>query len=232
MEVATDSAVIKQHLIDPEICIRCNTCEATCPVGAITHDDRNYVVRRRRLQPVHGLHLAVPDRLDRQLADDAEGARLPDRGAADLGRAAARADARAARGRRRLGGRCRARRGRAGACSAARRGRRRGAVQFGRVRRDRAAVVGRASVREPVRPEESDHGDGGRQRQLHRSGLSQPDPPHRARLRVDAVPGARRAVDRHRAARASMRTAARTTRASTRWPARATASGPATTTSR
>ncbi|MBU6143714.1 MAG: 4Fe-4S binding protein, partial [Betaproteobacteria bacterium] len=27
-----DSAVLKQHLIDPEICIRCNTCEATCPV--------------------------------------------------------------------------------------------------------------------------------------------------------------------------------------------------------
>ncbi len=39
-----DTAIIKQHLIDPEICIRCNTCEATCPVGAITHDDRNYVV--------------------------------------------------------------------------------------------------------------------------------------------------------------------------------------------
>jgi benzoyl-CoA 2,3-dioxygenase component A len=39
-----DLAVIKQHLIDPEICIRCNTCEATCPVGAITHDSRNYVV--------------------------------------------------------------------------------------------------------------------------------------------------------------------------------------------
>ncbi len=36
--------LIKQHLIDPVICIRCNTCEATCPVGAITHDDRNYVV--------------------------------------------------------------------------------------------------------------------------------------------------------------------------------------------
>ena len=35
---------LKQHLIDPEICIRCNTCEATCPVGAITHDSRNYVV--------------------------------------------------------------------------------------------------------------------------------------------------------------------------------------------
>lgn len=34
----------KQHLIDPEICIRCNTCEETCPVDAITHDDNNYVV--------------------------------------------------------------------------------------------------------------------------------------------------------------------------------------------
>ena len=36
--------LIKQHLIDPEICIRCNTCEAICPVQAITHDSRNYVV--------------------------------------------------------------------------------------------------------------------------------------------------------------------------------------------
>jgi len=41
----TAATVIKQHLIDPEICIRCNTCEATCPVHAITHDDHNYVVR-------------------------------------------------------------------------------------------------------------------------------------------------------------------------------------------
>jgi benzoyl-CoA 2,3-dioxygenase component A len=38
------AVLIRQHLIDPEICIRCNTCEATCPVGAITHDTRNYVV--------------------------------------------------------------------------------------------------------------------------------------------------------------------------------------------
>jgi len=37
--------LLKQHLIDPEICIRCNTCEETCPVDAITHDSRNYVVR-------------------------------------------------------------------------------------------------------------------------------------------------------------------------------------------
>ncbi len=40
-----DIQVIKQHLIDPEICIRCNTCEAICPVGAITHDANNYVVK-------------------------------------------------------------------------------------------------------------------------------------------------------------------------------------------
>lgn len=40
----SDIQVIRQHLIDPEICIRCNTCEATCPVNAITHDSRNYVV--------------------------------------------------------------------------------------------------------------------------------------------------------------------------------------------
>jgi benzoyl-CoA 2,3-dioxygenase component A len=38
------TTVIKQHLIDPEICIRCNTCEAICPIGAISHDSNNYVV--------------------------------------------------------------------------------------------------------------------------------------------------------------------------------------------
>jgi benzoyl-CoA 2,3-epoxidase subunit A len=44
MDMAVDTSVIRQHLIDPEICIRCNTCEAICPVQAITHDSRNYVV--------------------------------------------------------------------------------------------------------------------------------------------------------------------------------------------
>jgi len=42
---AEAATIARQHLIDPEICIRCNTCEETCPVGAITHDARNYVVR-------------------------------------------------------------------------------------------------------------------------------------------------------------------------------------------
>ena len=43
--MSSESTLIKQHVIDPEICIRCNTCEAICPVNAITHDSRNYVVK-------------------------------------------------------------------------------------------------------------------------------------------------------------------------------------------
>lgn len=35
---------LKQHLIDPEICIRCYTCEMTCPLEAIEHDDNNVVI--------------------------------------------------------------------------------------------------------------------------------------------------------------------------------------------
>ena len=42
------TTILRQHLIDPEICIRCNTCEATCPTGAVTHDSRNYVVDASR----------------------------------------------------------------------------------------------------------------------------------------------------------------------------------------
>ena len=35
---------LKQHLIDPEICIRCYTCEMTCPLEAIVHDDNNVTI--------------------------------------------------------------------------------------------------------------------------------------------------------------------------------------------
>lgn len=42
--MGASTEILKQHLIDPVICIRCNTCEETCPVDAITHDSRNYVV--------------------------------------------------------------------------------------------------------------------------------------------------------------------------------------------
>jgi benzoyl-CoA 2,3-epoxidase subunit A len=38
------NALQKQHLIDPEICIRCYSCEAACPVKAISHNDANVVV--------------------------------------------------------------------------------------------------------------------------------------------------------------------------------------------
>ena len=44
MNAPVGSTVLNQHLIDPEICIRCNTCEDTCPIKAISHDSRNYVV--------------------------------------------------------------------------------------------------------------------------------------------------------------------------------------------
>lgn len=47
MNAPTENAaeLVRQHLIDPEICIRCNTCEEMCPVDAITHDSRNYVIK-------------------------------------------------------------------------------------------------------------------------------------------------------------------------------------------
>lgn len=45
MAAEEKAVVARQHLIDPEICIRCNTCEASCPIGAVTHDERNYVVK-------------------------------------------------------------------------------------------------------------------------------------------------------------------------------------------
>ena len=44
MSAVAPVILLRQHLIDPEVCIRCNTCEETCPIDAITHDDRNYVV--------------------------------------------------------------------------------------------------------------------------------------------------------------------------------------------
>lgn len=42
---AAQNELARQHLIDPEICIRCNTCQEMCPIDAITHDTRNYVIK-------------------------------------------------------------------------------------------------------------------------------------------------------------------------------------------
>ncbi len=44
MNRSVSETIHKQHLIDPEICIRCYTCEEQCPIDAITHDDNNVVV--------------------------------------------------------------------------------------------------------------------------------------------------------------------------------------------
>ena len=47
-----DTATLeKQHLIDPEICIRCTTCEATCPVGALADICRKGGLDWSRLKP-------------------------------------------------------------------------------------------------------------------------------------------------------------------------------------
>ncbi len=40
----TMAALRRQHLIDPEVCIRCNTCEEVCGVRAISHNGVNYAV--------------------------------------------------------------------------------------------------------------------------------------------------------------------------------------------
>jgi len=45
MNAPAEHDIARQHLIDPEICIRCNTCEEMCPIDAITHDSVNYVVK-------------------------------------------------------------------------------------------------------------------------------------------------------------------------------------------
>ena len=44
---ASTQEVLKQHLIDPEICIRCNTCEETCPIDAVTHELKSPVAAIR-----------------------------------------------------------------------------------------------------------------------------------------------------------------------------------------
>src|SRR6266404_6008637 len=43
MNASSEQGLVRQHLIDPETCIRCNTCETRCQTKAISHE-RNYVV--------------------------------------------------------------------------------------------------------------------------------------------------------------------------------------------
>lgn len=47
MRAVDQPGTFRQHLIDPETCIRCNTCESRCPSKAISHAT-NYVVDPER----------------------------------------------------------------------------------------------------------------------------------------------------------------------------------------
>ena len=202
--MTTDAAAvrtIKQHLIDPEICIRCNTCEATCPIGAITHDDRNYVVHAdkcnaatapasRRARPARSTTGAlVPATqaysLDEQLGWDALPPEL---------------HARRARGRRRAGGPDRPRRAAGRRVDPAHGGCGGGAARCRALLLAAAALVGRACLHESLHAEGADDRHRDRQLPRDRRGLRQRHAPRRARLRHHALPGARGPVDRHRAA--------------------------------
>jgi benzoyl-CoA 2,3-dioxygenase component A len=45
VSAATSLPVLaRQHLIDPEVCIRCNTCQESCKKDAISHDRVSYAV--------------------------------------------------------------------------------------------------------------------------------------------------------------------------------------------
>ena len=117
----------------------------------------------------------------------------------------------------------------------ARRRRRRGRVQCRRLCGHHPALVRRPPLRQSLRAArggEIDHGDGRRQRPGDRSRQGIRHAPHRARFRRDALPVAGRPVDRNHPARNSTRRAGRTTRGNIRSRARATASGPDTTTRR
>ena len=140
---ASEAAVIRQHLIDPEICIRCNTCESTCPVGAITHDARNYVVDANICNLLYGLRSALPDRQHRQLAAGAAFAGLQRRSAVRMGGSAGGTERRGTGawlfpGRRTCGG----------AVRANKRDKRGSRVRRRRLCRRDPAMVGRESLRQ------------------------------------------------------------------------------------
>jgi benzoyl-CoA 2,3-dioxygenase component A len=179
---ATD--VVRQHLIDPEICIRCNTCEETCPIDAITHDERNYVVNPGKCDNCNVCIAPCPTGAIDSWRHVAK-VEMYSIGAAQVGFAAA-----AARPR----GRARCERAPPGG-----RAHRRGGV--GRTgRRLAAAVVGRASLRQPLPGREARRRDRQRQFPADRRRRVLRHPSHRAGLRAGGVPRARGSDDRHPAA--------------------------------
>ena len=191
----SESKVIRQHLIDPEICIRCNTCESVCPTGAMTHDDRNYVVRADvcnqcmacispcptgSIDNWRTMLLSKAYSIEEQLTWDVLPAEVPLPEGAEL--------------------------------SPKRSGPRRGASRRSQLEAGEAPFVASA-YGATLPPWSAAHAYinlygpkspttatvvGNFQR--HPGRLRQRHAPRRARLRRDAVPGARRPVDRHRAA--------------------------------
>ena len=190
-----EAPVIRQHLIDPEICIRCNTCEATCPVGAITHDARNYVVDAEKCNlcmacippcPTGSIDnwrimpRATAYGLDAQLSWDALPPELSVEELADAGVAADSSSA-------------------AAPAPASVPAIEDNAFKVADYAATMSAVVGRSPLREPLRAPGSRKDDRGRcrrQRARDRGRQGLRHPPHRARFRRDSVSRSRRAVDR------------------------------------
>ena len=178
-----------QHLIDPEVCIRCNTCESTCPIGAITHDSRNYVVDFATCNGCNACVAAMPDGRDRSLAPGAQGGAVHARRSARVGH---------------LAGAGRARR-RGGAGDVPEDVRR---LTRSRRRSGRRGVAPWSAAHPYVNLYSREAGDRDGRRQLSpdRPGRIGRYPPHRARFRQHGVPRARGPDARHSAARASTRT--------------------------
>ena len=141
--------VVRQHLIDPEICIRCNTCEETCPIDAITHDARNYVVDPAKCDGCNDCIAPCPTGAIDNWRQRARRTRPTRSTSSSRGTRCRRSASSTPTPRERAAGRGRAHRG-----GGDRRPGRRGA----------AAVVGRASLRQPLHGREARDRD--RQRQL------------------------------------------------------------------
>ena len=186
-------AVVKQHLIDPESCIRCGTCESTCPSGAITHGADNYVVDFAKCQLCMACIQPCPTgAIDnwRMVSRPGSTASMRNWGGTRCPKNCRRPNSRTkasppVRTRRSLPSRPRHR---SHHCRNDRRA--------DPVRRHAAAVVGRASLHQPVRREQPGHCDRDRQHARDRGRARVRHPPHRARPGQDTVPGARRPIDR------------------------------------
>ena len=207
-----EGATLKQHLIDPEICIRCNTCEATCPINAITHDDNNYVVDagtcnacRTASRPARPARSTTGSRSPRPSAwtSSSPGRNCPP-APPEPALAAAAADAEAAalfaEAHKGAGGQA------------------------------RAPTTAAKPQGQPVQPRHTRPGQGRGQHPRHQVRHLVGRAPHHPRFRRDALPGARRPEHRRRAARPRRERPPACDAALFRRPARATARSPARTT--